>query len=92
MCAIGVFKMWNFVAKNDCGNICWIVDLTSLEGAVGFSLPTEEHTPKWMDVTEEKNDDDDSELSKVRRRRLEHFSSTNLEEMAKEKEDETSAT
>lgn len=46
------------------------IDLSSLEGAAGFSSPKEELIPEWNDPSKEEHGD---EMDEVRRRRLEKF-------------------
>lgn len=49
-------------------------DLTSLEGAAGYTPPKEEMIPEWEDPTKEEHKD---EADEIRRRRLERFLSEN---------------
>lgn len=62
-------------------------DTSNLEGAVGYTLPKEEFIPEWSDPREEESED--HELSEIRRRRVQRFSSTNLKDMDKEEETST---
>ena len=51
-------------------------DYSGLEGAVGFTPPTEDSIPEWDDPREEQHED---ELHEVRKRRLQKFSSESIE-------------
>ena len=57
--------------------IAVILDLTSLEGAAGYTPPKEEMIPEWEDPTKEEHKD---EADEIRRRRLERFLSENNSE------------
>lgn len=50
------------------------IDLSSLEGATGYSPPKEELIPEWEDPAKEEHGD---EMDEVRRRRLEKFLTEN---------------
>ena len=47
-----------------------VSDLTSIEGAAGYTPPKEEMIPEWEDPSKEEHRD---EADEVRRRRLERF-------------------
>ena len=66
---------------------------SDLEGATGYTPPPDEPIPEW--VNERLEDQEESnELHEIRRRRVERFSSTNLQALdsddKKEKEQEQS--
>ena len=56
-------------------------DLTSLEGAMGYTPPKEEMIPEWEDPSKEEHRD---EADEVRRRRLERFLSDNNSQIGTE--------
>lgn len=58
------------------------IDLSSLEGAAGYSPPKEELIPEWEDPAKEEHGD---EMDEVRRRRLEKFLSDNIQTNSKTK-------
>ena len=65
---------YEFVEKTHAdGVLDFSLDLSGLEGAVGYTPPPDEQPiPKWQDPQEEEISD---EMSEVRKRRLERFSS-----------------
>lgn len=67
--------------------VYYFTETDDIEGATGFTPPTNEYIPEWSGLNKEEHKD---EMDEVRRRRLEKFLSDTSHSSNKSTEDQSS--